>query len=136
MNAVGPYCERVGPGFWAEPFNALTNAAFLIAAAAIVIHNRRSVLDDKPLFVLALMTASVGVGSFLFHTLANRWSLIADIVPIAVVIYSFFFLALMRFLRLSALVAGILTVALLVLAPALQVIAKPLLGSSAAYAPG
>ena len=28
------YCERTAPGFWDEPFNALTNAAFLIAAAA------------------------------------------------------------------------------------------------------
>jgi hypothetical protein len=43
----------------------------------------------------------VGVGSFLFHTFANRWSLIADILPIAVVIYSFIFVALTRFLRLS-----------------------------------
>lgn len=22
------YCERLGPGLWAEPLNALTNAAF------------------------------------------------------------------------------------------------------------
>ncbi|PDT45635.1 hypothetical protein [Sinorhizobium fredii] len=61
--------------------------------------------------VLAILTASVGVGSFLFHTLANSWSLIADILPIAVVIYSFFYLALARFLRLIAAVAGLSTVA-------------------------
>jgi hypothetical protein len=28
------YCERTDASFWAEPANALTNAAFLIAAAA------------------------------------------------------------------------------------------------------
>lgn len=29
---VDIYCERLGPSFWAEPFNAVTNASFLIAA--------------------------------------------------------------------------------------------------------
>ncbi len=52
------------------------------------------------------------------------------------VIYSFFFVAMMRFLRLKAIVAGLLTAALLVLSPTLGAVAKPLLGSSATYAPG
>ncbi len=30
--AVNSYCERTDPGFWSEPVNALTNAAFLVAA--------------------------------------------------------------------------------------------------------
>lgn len=42
----------------------------------------------------------------------------------------------MRFLRLKAIVAGLLTAALLVLSPTLGAVAKPLLGSSATYAPG
>ncbi|MCK3775252.1 ceramidase [Ensifer sesbaniae] len=130
------YCERVGVGFWAEPFNALTNGAFIVTAAAILMRQRRVAWSDKQLCMLAVLTASVGVGSFLFHTLANRWSLIADIVPIAVVVYSFFFVALTRFLRLSASVAGLSTVALLVLSPTLQSLMKPLLGSSASYTPG
>ncbi len=130
------YCERLGPGFWAEPFNALTNLGFLMAAAAIFVRQRRAGRTDKQFLVLALLTASVGIGSFLFHTLANRWSLIADIVPIAVVIYSFFFVALTRLLRLSATVAGLLTATLLVLSPVLETVAKPLLGGSATYAPG
>ncbi len=130
------YCERLWPGFWAEPLNALTNQGFLIAAAAIFVRQRRAGQTDRQLLVLALLTASVGIGSFLFHTLANRWSLIADVVPIAVVIYSFFFVALTRLLRLSAIVAGVLTATLLVLSPMLETVAKPLLGSSATYAPG
>jgi len=31
------YCERTDASFWAEPANALTNAAFLIAAALIAV---------------------------------------------------------------------------------------------------
>lgn len=26
------YCERIYPGFWAEPLNAITNIAFIIAS--------------------------------------------------------------------------------------------------------
>jgi hypothetical protein len=31
------YCERVSPSFWAEPVNAVSNLAFLIAAIAALI---------------------------------------------------------------------------------------------------
>jgi hypothetical protein len=130
------YCERVGVGFWGEPFNALTNAAFLLSAAMILSRQRRGGWRDVPLSVMALLAASVGTGSFLFHTLANRWSLIADILPIAVFIYLFFFLALRRFLHLRAVSAGLSTAALLLLSPGLEGVLKPLLGASASYAPG
>jgi hypothetical protein len=43
----------------------------------------------------------VGTGSFLFHTFANRWSLLADVLPIAVFIYSYFFVSMRRFLGLG-----------------------------------
>ncbi|WDZ81564.1 hypothetical protein PWG15_35070 (plasmid) [Ensifer adhaerens] len=62
--------------------------------------------------------------------------LIADILPVAVVIYSFFFVAMMRFLRLSVIVTGLLTAMMLGLSPTLEGIARPLLRSSAAYGPG
>ena len=26
------YCERLDPGFWAEPLNAVTNLSFILAA--------------------------------------------------------------------------------------------------------
>jgi len=43
----------------------------------------------------------VGVGSFLFHTLAVYWAMLADVVPIALFIYAYLALALSRFLRLA-----------------------------------
>ena len=33
FRAVNGYCERTDASYWSEPLNALTNAAFLIAAA-------------------------------------------------------------------------------------------------------
>jgi hypothetical protein len=126
----------VGTAFWAEPMNALKNGAFLIAAGVLLARQRRSGWTDKPLTILALLTASVGIGSFLFHTTLNGLTLWADIVPIAVVILSLFFLALRRFLGLGAIVAGLATAALLVLTPQIGTLMKPILGASSTYAPG
>lgn len=97
------YCERTGDGFWAEPVNALTNLAFLLAALAIAGALRRA--DAPPsrlwdLWLLALLTAAVGVGSFLWHTLATRWSEWADVIPILLFISVFLLSYLVRVARL------------------------------------
>src|SRR3978361_958141 len=49
---------------------------------------------------LAALVLVVGLGSFLFHTLAVRWAMLADVIPIAVFINAYFFLAMRRFLGL------------------------------------
>ncbi|WP_043539848.1 ceramidase domain-containing protein [Salinarimonas rosea] len=103
------YCERAGVGFWAEPVNAASNAAFLVAALAAFALWRRAGAQDVYALVLIGVVAATGIGSFLFHTWANRWSLLADVVPITLFIYGFFFLAMRRFLRLGALWAGVAT---------------------------
>ena len=66
------YCERVGAGFWAEPVNALTNAAFLLAAAIAFVHWRRAGARDWPPLALIVVLVAIGFGSFGFHTLATR----------------------------------------------------------------
>jgi len=104
------YCERLDHGFWSEPLNALTNAAFLIAAAAaFLLLHRRQAGDDFAL-ALILVTAAVGVGSFIFHTVATRGAVLLDILPIAVFIYGYFFLALRRFFGVSKLASSTITV--------------------------
>ncbi|CAO4164939.1 Ceramidase domain-containing protein [Methylorubrum populi] len=104
---VRAYCERTDAGFWAEPVNALTNAAFLLAAGFAV----RRARGDGPVLALAAVVFVVGLGSFLFHTLANRWSMLADVIPIAVFIYGYFALAMIRFFGLGPLVATAVTLA-------------------------
>ncbi len=92
------YCERAGPGFWAEPINAVSNLAFLIAAGfAFTLWHRRGD-RDLPALVLILVTCTVGIGSFLFHTFAVRWAWVADVVPIGIFIAGYLVLALCRFL--------------------------------------
>jgi hypothetical protein len=82
---VDLYCERVDPSFWAEPVNALSNVAFLIAAALAWRAWRRS-RGDIGVLLLILVTALVGGGSFTFHTVATRGAALADVIPIAVFI--------------------------------------------------
>ena len=77
---VDGYCERLDPGLWAEPLNAVTNLAFLIAAFAawrLVRH------DGLPLAkLLVLILTLIGIGSGLFHTFATIWASLADTLPI------------------------------------------------------
>ena len=79
LRQIDGYCERLGPDYWAEPVNAVTNAAFVMAALVMW---RRSA--GVPLArALAVVLGLIGLGSYLFHTHAQVWSAIADVAPIA-----------------------------------------------------
>jgi hypothetical protein len=69
FDPIDAYCERMGPGLWGEPLNALTNLAFLVAAVICALR-----LDaPRPPMGMALVAtlAAIGVASGLFHTFAN-----------------------------------------------------------------
>lgn len=83
------YCERMGPEFWAEPINAVTNAAFLLAAIWAGARLRGTGLTLG--WVLVILLAAIGVGSFLFHSFATGWAALADVIPIALFILVFVF---------------------------------------------
>ena len=89
FEAVDGYCERVDVAFWSEPINAITNAAFLIAA---IWTWRR---PDLPITgrVLTMILALIGIGSFLFHTFAQSWAGLADVVPILLFILLYTYVA-------------------------------------------
>lgn len=76
------YCERLGPGLWAEPVNAMTNLAFPLAALAGAVAARRAGLRQPALWALIVLAALIGVGSFLFHTHATPWAALTDVAPI------------------------------------------------------
>ena len=98
------YCERVGPEFWAEPVNALTNLAFLVSAALLTLMLVRRGADggrDPAAWTLVGLVYLIGIGSGLFHTLAVRWALLADVIPIALFILIYTYYALRRFVGLA-----------------------------------
>ena len=111
--SIDAYCERTSAAFWAEPLNAWSNMAFFAAAMiGLSLWSLRGGKDRAGLG-LCLLVAVIGAGSFLFHTVATRWASLADVLPIAVFIYAYFALALVRFFGLSRLVAALGTAAFL-----------------------
>ncbi len=98
---VSGYCERLSGAFWAEPLNAVTNGAFILAALAGLLLWRRAGGRDLAAALLIGLVFAIGVGSFLFHTMPRRWTLLADVVPIQLFAFSCFGLALRRFLGFS-----------------------------------
>lgn len=76
------YCERTAPGFWAEPWNAVSNLSFI--AAGLWGWREARARDERSRAVLTLigLAFAIGVGSFLFHTVAQVWAVFADTIPI------------------------------------------------------
>ncbi|WP_323771379.1 ceramidase domain-containing protein [Antarctobacter sp.] len=129
--AIDGYCERLGPEFWSEPLNAVTNAAFVLAA--VVLWRCTFGLGR----VLCLILGVIGCGSFLFHTFAQPWAGIADVVPILIYVLVYIYAANRDFWGLSVWPALGLTVLFIpfaaVTAPLFGLL--PGLGSTASYAP-
>lgn len=99
------YCEREAPGLLAEPLNAVTNLAFLLAAVLAWRALRMS--GHAPwrapdLFALATLTGLIGIGSLTWHTLATPWAALADVLPIHAWISVFLIASLWRLVGLGA----------------------------------
>lgn len=131
--AVDGYCERTGPEYWAEPVNAVTNLAFIIAT---VVMWRRS--RGVPMArALCSVLCSIGLGSYLFHTHAQVWAGLADVAPIGIFILLYLFaihrdaVGLKGWRALGATALFLPYAAMMV--PVFGLV--PGLGGSAAYAP-
>lgn len=132
---IDGYCERLDPGYWAEPVNAVTNAAFLIAAFIMWRRVRR---QNMPLaLAMVAILAAIGVGSYLFHTHAQVWSALMDVVPILLFILVYIFAINRDVWNMRTSRALLLTVGFVPYAAATIPVFQwvPGLGGSAAYAP-
>src|SRR4051794_32860977 len=98
---VDLYCERLGPGLWAEPLNALSNAAFFVAAFFLFRLYEQCFGDERYLDVQRLirLIVVVGIGSTIFHTIATRWAMAADVLPIVLFLLWYLAVFLMRVAR-------------------------------------
>lgn len=65
-------CERIGSGLLAQPVNAWSSLAFVVAAAWIALQARSSLVRRTELLVFAVAVGSNAVGGVLYH--GTRWS--------------------------------------------------------------
>jgi hypothetical protein len=86
FSSVDLYCERLDASFWAEPINAISNMSFIVAGFFLWrLRTPRSTL-------LAFFVILIGLGSFSFHTFANRLTGLLDVLAIALYLVAFAFL--------------------------------------------
>jgi hypothetical protein len=85
--AIDGYCERLGPQYWAEPINAVTNAGFVLVA--LFLWPRVRGVDR----VLVVILGVIGIGSYLFHTHGQVWAALADVAPIGAFVLVYIFVA-------------------------------------------
>lgn len=95
---VDIYCERLDTSFWAEPINAITNLSFIVAGFFLWrLKSPRSAL-------MAILMIFIGLGSFGFHTYANRLTGLLDVLAIALYLVAFSFLIPKQWSRSSILI--------------------------------
>jgi Alkaline phytoceramidase (aPHC). len=104
MGEFDLYCERTDPGLWAEPLNAVTNIAFIFAAA--LAFRQAGPARGWPDGLLAGLILAIGLGSLAFHTMANRVGMLADVIPILAFQLSFLEVHATRILTLGVLRTG------------------------------
>lgn len=89
------YCERVSGDFLAEPFNAITNLAFILVGLFIL---KGQNFSGR---ILGFVTILVGLGSLTFHTFATTWAAALDVGFIALFILVFAYLVPLKLWNLS-----------------------------------
>lgn len=122
---VDIYCERLSPDFWAEPLNAISNIFFIIAAFMAFRLWQRSAARSWDLLTMSGLMAVVGIGSFLFHTVATRWASLADVIPIAIFIHFGLGVFLFRVMKLDLMWAMLGAFLYLVFGMGLQKVVPP-----------
>ena len=77
---INEYCERAGStAFLAEPINAFSNLAFLVAGFLAYRFLKKKKIKDKSLLVLPWILSAICIGSFVFHTARSSFTVIFDL---------------------------------------------------------
>jgi hypothetical protein len=95
------YCERgTNAALLAEPINAISNIAFLLAALiGLQLVLWRPPEERSPdHFLLPVLVLFIGLGSLAFHLYADQITALADVVPISLFMVVYLGFALNRFL--------------------------------------
>ena len=94
---IDSYCERLEPGFLGRASQRRHQSGLCCCRLYLRFEGgNRTAGSDAWVKGLCLWVVVIGIGSFLFHTFANRWSVQADVVPIQIFIFAYTLFALRR----------------------------------------
>lgn len=98
------YCERTGSGVWDEPFNAVSNLAFIVAGLLAWRKYKNSsalnLSNSWDIALLIVLLLAIGIGSGLWHLSPNSWTVLADVIPILLFINVYLLSFLYRIARM------------------------------------
>ena len=136
-NYIDIYCERESGLFWAEPVNALTNLFFLVSALFLFMMLRQNYGPRFPydLGILSVLVALIGIGSFLFHTFASHWALLADVIPIMIFQLTFIYVYSRRYIGLGRMKSLIPVLTFIIVVILFSFLPGDLLNGSIGYLP-
>lgn len=130
------YCEQLLAVAGFEPWNALTNAAFLLATWLGWRSFARTGSAVPPSArVLVALCGLIGLGSFAWHATGAPWAQWADVVPILGFVLVFLYVALRALLGAPAPLAVAACAALIGAALVAMRLFGPALNGSIAYVP-
>ncbi len=129
------YCERLAPGLWAEPLNAVTNLSFIIAAffAYKFAKDRKAITQHSALLIFLM--CAIGVGSTLFHTFATKLTQLSDVLPILFYQIAFIWFYSLHAIRLNLLKTAALFILFMVMTVLSEMAPSHILNGSLGYAP-
>ena len=134
-NYIDIYCERLTPGLWAEPLNAITNAAFILAAfLSYLLAERKDALTKQSVTLITILTL-IGIGSTLFHTFATKMTMLMDVVPILIYQIGFIWFYSLYVIRLNAIKTAGLFALFLILTVTSEMMPSHILNGSLGYLP-
>lgn len=129
------YCERLGFDLLAEPINALSNLAFIVAAWGAWRLAKRTGTHPAGVKVLIALAGATGIGSMLWHTFATTWSLYLDVLPIVAFMVGFLWLYVRNVMGKSAAFAALSEGAFFLSAVLVQPVGDDIHGAPS-YLPG
>lgn len=102
MNLHAGYCERVEPGWFAEPLNTVAAFAFLLAAIQLWRHCLRDgQRQERVLVLLIVLVGGIGLTAALEHASGHSFRVALVLIPLALWTLLFWEAYLRRVLRLA-----------------------------------
>ena len=97
--SITDYCERISNGIFSEPINLFSNLLFFISAFLIFKIFKKNKIKELIYWLLLFFITLIGIGSSLWHSFRNPFTLTLDALPIYLFILIFLYLVLRKLLN-------------------------------------